>query len=433
MLETQTPAERRLRTSEHFHLSAFWLGVNLLWGALLIVIIPAQMRRIAPDHPLETMDIILGVGAIPAVIVPLLAGPLSDRCMSRLGRRRPYLLSGLAVTLVGLAMICLGGYRLSIWLYFLGYLVVQIGNNTSTGAYAGMIPDIVPQGQRGLASGWMAAMSQAGTIIGLLTAGILLSAGRDAAAFVIIAVSLVLFCAFTVIGVREQPRTEKSPPMDWAAFIRNLWIDPRKHPDFAWVWITRALVVMGLWMVQQHIQYYLVDVMRLSESEVPLAAAKILVLSLVCASITGLLGGRISDRIGRKRVVYIANAAIGLACLAFVVVPSMEWVYAVAMLFGLGYGAYYSVDWALGCDVLPNKDDAAKDMAVWNIAMVLPQSIALPLSGAILGTFGHHFTNSPTGERITHYFPAGYTAMFGLAAFFLLLGAFLIRNVRSVR
>jgi MFS family permease len=434
MPDLEAPSmERRLRPRDHFHLSAFWFGVNLLWGALLIVIIPAQMRQIAPHRPVETMDLMLGLGAIPAVVVPLLVGPLSDRCLSRLGRRRPYMLAGVAINLIGLAMVWWAGLELSLWIYFAGYLVVQVGNNIATGAYSGMIPDQVPRGQRGLASGWMAAMSQIGTMFGLLTAGILMSSGRAGLSLAVTAASLVVFCLLTVTGVREQPRKAKLPPMDWLAFVRSLWVDPRKHPDFAWVWITRALVVMGLWMVQQHLQFYLVDVMGLGQSEVPLVAAKVFFVSLICAAITGVVGGRISDRIGRKRVVYLSNAVIALDCLAFTVAPSLEWVYVLAAVFGMGYGAYYSVDWALACDVLPNADDAAKDMAVWHIAMVLPQSIALPISGAVLGAWGHHYTIAANGDKITHYFQSGYTAMFSLAALFLLLGAFFIRNVRSVR
>lgn len=422
-----------MRSRDQFYVSAFWFGINQLWGALLIVTIPWQMRGLAPTRPIETMDLMLGLGAIPALVVPLLVGALSDRCMSKLGRRRPYMLSGLVINLIGLAIIWLAGLKLNLWLYFAGYLIVQIGNNIATGAYSGIIPDVVPEDQRGLASGWMAAMSQLGTILGLISAGYLMASGHVTASFAVMAASMILFCLLTVAGVREQPRTTKPEPMDWIKFIKGLWIDPRKYPDFAWVWITRALVVMGLWMVQEHMQYYLVDVLKVSEKNVALTGAMILVISLVCATITGMLGGKVSDHIGRKRVVYISNGSIALTCVAFIFAPSLGWVYAIAAVFGLGFGAYYSVDWALGCDVLPNKEEAAKDMAIWHISMVLPQSIALPVSGAILGAWGHHYTLTETGAKVIHYFPQGYTAMLALAAFFLLLGAVFIRNVKGVR
>lgn len=422
----------RMGARSHFCVSAFWFGVNLLWGALLMIIVPSQMREIAPNRPAETTGLMLGLGAIPALLVPLIVGPLSDRCMSRLGRRRPYMIGGTVVNLLGLGLIWIAGLRLLLWLYFAGYLVTNIGNNIATGAYNGVIPDVVPEDQRGVASGWMAAMSQLGTVLGVLSAALLMNAGHPTLSFLVILVSMALFPVVTVWGVREQPRTADPGRLDLIGFVKSLWIDPRKHPDFAWVWITRALVVMGLWTVQEYMQFYLVDVVGVPEARKELAAGCILVISLLCAILTALAGGAISDRIGRKRVVYIANGVIAAACFAFLLSPSIAYVYAVASIFGLGFGAYYSVDWALGCDVLPNKDNAGKDMAVWHISMVLPQSIALPAAGALLGVFGRHVTTGPGGP-VTHYTHTGYIAIFCLAALFLLLGAVLIRNVKSVR
>lgn len=424
--------EGRMRAHHQFSVSAFWFAVNLLWGALLIIIIPSQMMNISPKNYAWTTGLLLGLGAIPALIIPLLIGPLSDRCMSKWGRRRPYMVTGVMINLVGLAMVWFAGKNLSLGLYFGGYLVVQIGNNISTGAYNGIIPDVVPVEQRGEASGWMAAMSQLGTIAGVASAGVLMKFGYATAAFIVVGTSMIIFLAITALGTREIPRKTTPDRLDLIKFIKNLWIDPRKHPDFSWVWITRALVVMGLWTVQEYMQYYLVDVVGVKPEQKEMTAGIVLVISLICATITGLIGGSISDKIGRKKVVYTANTMIAAACFAFILFHSLNYVYIIAAIFGLGFGAYYSVDWALGCDVLPNKDDAAKDMAVWHISMVLPQSIALPVSGIILSLFGKTITKSPGGE-VAHYTQNGYTAIFSLAAFFLLLGAVLIRNVRSVR
>jgi MFS family permease len=146
---------------------------------------------------------------------------------------------------------------------------------------------------------------------------------------------------------------------------------------------------------------------------------------LSAATVTGLLGGRLSDRIGRKKVVYVANTVIALAAIAICLSQSLWYVFTIAVIFGLGYGAYYSVDWALGCDVLPDKENAAKDMGIWHISMVLPQSLALPLSGWLLSRFGQ--------TAAGHYSLTGFTALFSLAAFFLLLGAVLLRNVKGAR
>jgi MFS family permease len=423
----------RLRSRQQFAISAYWFATNLLWGALLIVIVPSQMKRVAPEAPATAISWVMGVGSITALIVPLIIGPLSDRCMSRWGRRRPSMLAGVAVNLVGLAMVWLAGATRDLPLYVIGYLVTNSGNNIATGSYSGIIPDIVPESQHGEASGWMAGMSQLGTILGVFAAGRLMDAGQVGASFVLIAVCLVVFLLITVLGTREQPRDRAPDPMDWRRFLSSLWISPRRYPDFAWVWGTRFLVVMGLYTVQEFMQYYLTDVMGVPEDHKELFAGYVLGLGLICATVTGLIGGVVSDRVGRKRVVYVANTVIALTCFGFLFAPSLTWVYVAAAIFGLGYGAYYSVDWALACDVLPDKQGAAaKDMAVWHIALTLPQSVAIPIAGGLLAAFGKTMAETEIGA-VAHYTRAGYTAIFTLAAGFLILGAVFLRNVKGAR
>jgi hypothetical protein len=50
----------------------------------------------------------------------------------------------------------------------------------------------------------------------------------------------------------------------------------------------------------------------------------------------------------------------------------------------LGFGVYTAVDLALVVDVLPDKDNAAKDLGVINIAGALPFSVAPGIAPAIL-------------------------------------------------
>lgn len=435
MTAAQTPHEperfARLPSWRLFAMSLFWLGTNLMWGAWLMIIVPSQIKQLAPRNYARAEGFLLGWGALPALVVPMIVGALSDRCRSRFGRRRPYILAGVGVNLGGLALAYAGGLRGLLWLYFVAYLVVQIGNNVATGAYSGVIPDLVPPEQHGEASGWMGALSQIGTLIGAFCAGILMDRGMAAAAYLLIAASLAATAAGTVAATREQPKPDL-PPFDWRTFARSLWVDPRRYPDFAWVWITRALVVMGLWTVQQYLQYYLSDHLGVADPE--REAGFILAIGLVCATVSGILGGRLSDRVGRKPVVYLANGIIAAVALLFAAIHSLPAAYVLGGVFGLGYGAYYSVDWALGCDVLPNKElDAGKDMGIWHVAMVLPQSIALPIAGLLLERLGKTMVPNAAGILTAHYSAAGYTAIFSLAAAYFVAGALFLRNVRGVR
>ena len=76
--------------------------------------------------------------------------------------------------------------------------------------------------------------------------------------------------------------------------------------------------------------------------------------------------------------------AVGIVMLAFV--DTLAGFYVVEAVLGVAYGIYVGVDLALVVDVLPNPDDAGKDLGVFNMANALPQSAA-PDSGAALLAF----------------------------------------------
>ena len=55
---------------------------------------------------------------------------------------------------------------------------------------------------------------------------------------------------------------------------------------------------------------------------------------------------------------------------------------------GLGFGMYVAVDLALVTDVLPDKDNVAKDLGVMNIAGALPFSVAPAIAPLVLAIGG---------------------------------------------
>lgn len=396
-----------MRPRQLLAISAYWLAVNLHWGALLVVIMPRQVELIWPARQAQLLGVIFGVGALVALVTPPIVGAYSDRSLSPWGRRRPYMTAGVAINLLGLLMMWAAGDRLSFWLFLLAYLVVQLGNNVSTGSYTGVIPDLVPEGQVGDASGYMAAITQLGTVLGGFSSGYLMGHGYVSASYLIIGVTLLLALGVTLVGVRERPLAQAPAAITWIGVLKSLWIDPRRHPDFAWVWVTRALVTMGMWTVQPFIQPYLRDVVHVKDYVQQ--SGVLLGTILIGATAAGLVGGRLSDRIGRKRVVYVANGVIAAASLVFLLSHSLSFTFAVGVIYGLGFGAYYSVDWALGCDVLPAKADAAKDLGVWHIAMVLPQSVAPFIAGGVLQRFALTGHTALAGQAA--YSLAGYSVI----------------------
>lgn len=431
-----------LRLGDHLAISAYWFATNFLWGALLVNMLPDEVKSLAPASRVLALGFLTGLSAIIALVVPLVAGALSDRCASRWGRRRPYMAVGIAINVVGLiGMALVYANRVpatdasfltnpSFLGFFVAFMVVQFGNNITSAAYSGIIPDLVPEDQRGAASGYMALMSQLGTLFGAFASGLLLKGAGETAKYLLLCLVLVAVGGVTLAGIRENPLPAKPPRIHWGPYVRSLWIDPRQHPNFAWVWITRALVMLGFYSVVPFVNYFLVDV--IGSKNVGRDAPVVMAIILIASSASAIVGGKISDKIGRKRVVYIANSIIAVMALGFIFCRTLEHVVAVGLIFGLGYGAYVSVDWALGTDVLPSKEDAAKEMAVWHIAMTLPQAIAAPAAGFLISMFGYTVAMKE-GEKVYHYEIAGYSSVFILCSVCFALGAYLLKNVRGVR
>jgi MFS family permease len=373
------------------------------------------------------VGIIGGFAAIPAMFMPLIVGPFSDRCRSRLGRRRPYIIVGASIAILGMVGMGMAFSAASLGLYVCGYFVLQVGSNVALGAYSGVIPDLVPKDQVGKASGMLAMMSQLGTLTGALVTGMVLHA--SVLCLYVMAGVVAIFALFTWATLDETPLTEELPKLDWKQYFKSLWIDPKVHPDFAWVWLTRALMMLAFYMIQPFLTYYLRDVIHVRHPESQ--SAVVLGVILIFATFSGYFGGRLSDIIGRKKIVTMSTVLISIMCVVFIFLHSLLAALMAGIIFGIGYGAYISVDWALGTDVLPNKDEAGTDMAVWHVAMTVPQVIAGFISGKLILD---HFAG-PTilvdGKEIGTYQWAGYAAIFALAAVVFFTSGVMVKKVKG--
>ena len=128
-------------------------------------------------------------------------------------------------------------------------------------------------------------------------------------------------------------------------------------------------------------------------------------------------------------MVYISSAFQAIVPIIIIVfAPQFSTIALLGIVFGIGYGAYQSVDWAMASDVLPSEDDYAKDMGVWHVAFTLPQVIATPIAGFLLDSF-NRAGSTVTGEPST----IGYDVIFALAAVYFILGTVLVRRIRKVR
>ena len=202
--------------------------------------------------------------------------------------------------------------------------------------------------------------------------------------------------------------------------LRLFDFNPRRDPDFAWVLLTRLVMMLGIFTIQAFFQYYLRDVVGASNPEQQ--TTNFVIIVSLTALVSALAAGWLSDRFGRKRMVYFSGTFMALVGLVFVLVHSLAIALAAGAIFGLGYGAYQSVDWALVADVLPSHKNYARDMGVWNISLSLPQVIAPVIGGPIIDSF----TRSGNSA-------AGYQVIFIMAIVYCLIGTATVRYIRGVK
>jgi len=407
---------RRLRLSDHLFISVYWFALNFHWMPMLSVIVSTHILTLVPEYEkARVLGYVMAMGAFVAMIVQPLAGAASDRCTHSLGRRRPFVVAG---TLGNCLALMAMAYAPGLWPFAIAFFFVQMMNNISGGAYQGLIPDLVPEEERGKASGFMGLMTMLGSIVSIVICGVMVEAGLLVHTYWLIAGVLIAGMLLTLYGVRERP-LETTPPFEWRSFLRQFWVDPRRFPDFAWVWVTRALVMLGFYTLLEFLNYYLRDVLGMTNFVG--ATAQVSALVLVGATLSTFVSGSLSDRAGRRLLVCVAGLLMGTTALAFLLTDSFGVVLAFGVVFGLGYGAYISVDWALAVDVLPSAGTAGKDLGIWSIAVTLPQVIA-PLVGGQIIHYGNQW-----GPGL------GYRAVYLTAFLYIACGAVLVWRIRRAR
>lgn len=438
----QAPAiSAPLGLREHLVLSVLWFAQNVQSAALLPIVIPIQITlfvdpgEVGAASQATTLGWIATVGALLAMALPPIVGALSDRTTGPWGRRRPYI--GL-----GVALLLLGGWLLAaphgLLGLLVGLLIFTMGGNIATAGYQGLLPDQTPASQRGAASGYMGIMTILGNAGSLGLAAFLLgSIGSGVAAsdaiqhgvlvyFVVSGGVLAIGALITILGVHERPLLVASAP-SLGQHIRSpfarfsaMWLAPWGHFRFRWVFLTRFSVMLGLSLFMTFIEYYFATVAHIPNFVQ--ATAALALLALAGAACSALVLGLLSDRIGRVPLVFGASMCMALAALAFVVLPQGAPLWPLGLLFGVGYGAYTSVDWALAVDVLPSPDAAGKDMGLWSIATALPAIVAPLVGTVVIGIAGN--MNQTT---------LGYRVVFAVAVATLAAGGVFILRIPDAR
>jgi MFS family permease len=241
---------------------------------------------------------------------------------------------------------------------------------------------------------------------------------------------MTLGILMAVLGVHEIPYSRTSASVERertiVGFVWRLvhhWVEPWRKYNFTIVFLTRTAIMLGLAMFMTYVEYYFARVQNVTNFVA--TTALIAVLALGGGVISGILSGVLSDRMKRRApIVCVATLFMGATSFAFVVAPGNLgfWLWPLGVLFGLGYGAFSSVDWALTIDALPSLKEAGKHLGLWNASTTLPAILAPLLGGSIISIAGGH-----------GHIELGYRLVFACATVFLIIAAIGILFVRERR
>lgn len=358
-----------------------WMAINLPATVTLAL----RISEIDPEGKTTSYSIAAGVGTLTAVLANPFFGRLSDRTRSRFGRRRPWIVIGLAGTTIGAAVI---GFSDTFPMLLLGWVLMQAFVNAAIAATLAIVADRVPASQQGLVGSLSGAAASASMVLGVFfiqafPTSILAQIGLP------VAVALVFAGALVAIFKDDTPAAE-SAPFGIKEFFGSFFVSPRREPDFSWLLLSLFLLSCGLGVVSTYTVYLLQDYIAVPEADLSGVITLSYVIPGVIAFVTGPIAGWAGDRLGRRKPLLIAATIAGVAGMTVIAVaPAVgPFLIGVTLVTGVSAGITMGTYIAFAIAVMRDKLAAARNLGVFNIALALPFSIVPFIAPVLLGIGG---------------------------------------------
>jgi MFS family permease len=330
------------------------------------------------------------------------------------GRRHRWTLGMVVLAALSLVLVSQMKTVLGVTILWVLFSAFQNGEYASLSA---AIPDHVPVRQRATVAGWVGMPQALGLVVGTVLV-VAVFTGQTSGYVVLAVLMAVLVLPFVLLTPDYPLGSKDRKPFSWRELGRSYWISPREYPDFAWAWITRFLMSLAIAMGTLYLLYFLRDKIHYARLFPGQDAQDGLLILIVIYTagvvITAIVGGMISDRLGRRKtMVLVSGIVIAAAALLLTFVETWTASIGAAVLFGVGFGAYLAVDQALITQVLPTARDRAKDLGVINIALVCPSAIGALIAAPLVSL-------------------GGYPTLFAGTAVVAVLGSVLVWKIKSV-
>ena len=387
-----------LPTTALLRISAFWLGLT----SIDAVVNAAVQSRVKFEHIVVpgTEGTSLAVIAIAqfafGVAVQPTVGSISDYTTTRWGRRKPFILGGALFDALFLMGIATANSLLAITAFV---MLLSFSTNVARGPFQGYVPDLVPDRQVGLASAMVGLMQVLGNVLGFGLAAVANTEGNVGLAVVAVAAVELGTMLSVVLRVPTGPPARPRNGRSWLSIAAETWgTDILRERSYIWLLASRLFVLMGGAATVNFVYLYLSDAHGLGQAASGEAMLQMLA-TLVVASLLAIVpASRLSDRFGRKPVIYICTAlgALGVGLIA--TAPSILVATIGAAFFGASQGTFLAVDWALMTDIIP-RASSGRYMGLSNVVTQSSTTLAVAIGGPLIDA-GNRALGLGVGDRL---------------------------------
>ncbi len=394
---TEAPTAEGARPTAHLpfghllRISLYWLGLTAIDGAVGLFV-QNRLNFGGFADPLEVGRVTFLI-SVPAALISILIQPtigsISDYTISRWGRRKPYIVIGSLLDVVFLAGIATANNVVALAAFV---ALLAFSTNVARGPFQGYVPDLVAEKQVGLASAMVGLMQVLGNVTGFVLVTVAVLGGAMEAAIAAVAVVELVTMLAVVIRVGQGQPPKDRAGRSWTSIAAETWgTDILRERSYVWMLTSRFFFLMGGAMLINYILAYLKQSHGLGEDPANQANLTVLVAVVIANVIAIVPAARLSDRIGRKPVIY-GSCAVGLTGIVVAAfAPTVPIAILGATLFGASGGAFLAVDWALMTDIIP-KAASGRYMGLSNVATTSATLFAVATGGLLLdaanGAFG---------------------------------------------
>lgn len=407
---------RKLTTSEKGRFAVGFALISILWATPFAmgsgVLLPQVFNTIpgvSAEAALGTMN---SIGCVFALIANILFGALSDMSRFKLGKRTPWIVLGGIIGAVGFLIVFQSH---TLWPIIVGWCIVQVGINCLIAPAVAVLSDRIPEATRATFSSLYGASMVVGTQLGNFIGSYFLKNASTG-----FAIGMVIFFFSGIVTVlvwpREASAASNRAERSWADVARS-FIPPTKNcRDFYLALFGRLAFVLGCYMIIGYQLYILQKYCNMSDDVASSTMKVLAVITTITTILAAAVSGPLSDYLQRRKIIVAASSVVIAVGMLFpIFMPNAMGMYIYGALAGLGNGCYMSVDQALNVDVLPNGEEAGKDLGILNLSNTIGQVLAPVCTTAVIGIFG------------------GYRMVFPGAIICLLLGTVFIMMIRKVK